>query len=70
MFSHKFDEKYFERSLRKARTLLLQILANLLNAWAIFFVNHSRYFEHQCLCFHQEFVTALQSLFQSLLLVV
>ena len=67
MFSHKFDEKYFDRW---AQTLLLQILANLLNAWAIFFVNHSRYFEPQCLCFHQEFVTILQSLFQSSLLVV
>ena len=66
MFSHKFDEKYFDR---KAQTLLLQILANLLNAWAIFFANHSRYFEPQCLCFHQEFVTTLQSLFQSSLLV-
>ena len=70
MFSHKFDEKYFERSLRKVRTLLLQILANLLNAWTIFFVNHSTYFEPQCLCFYQEFVTTLQSLFQSSLLVV
>ena len=67
MFSHKFDEKYFDL---KAQTPLLQILANLLNDWAIFFVNHSRYFGTQCLCFHQEFVTTLQSLFQSSLLVV
>ena len=71
MFSRKFDEvfqKIFSQS--TSHNPLLQILANLLNTWAIIFAYHSRYFEAQCLCFHQDFVTTLLSLFQSLLAVV
>ena len=71
MFSRKFDEvfqKIFSQS--TSHNPLLEILANLLNTWAIIFAYHSRYFEAQCLCFHQDFVTTLLSLFQSLLAIV
>ena len=63
-FLVNFMKFYFRIALHRAQSPWLPILVDLLNFKAIFFMDYSRYSEAQYLCFHQYFVTTLQSLFQ------